>query len=308
MKMRLALLFLILTINISIIGGQDLALGAKNWYIYNIGLDIGKNIKTKFTQLYSLDLPDYKLGFVQTDVLFAYRIFGKQYLKFEYSLGNYRWGPSLIEQGLRQDIFKTVSFNRLNLNYEITHGLSKKVKNLTLAHDVEAQVYFPQPEKHRARIVYNTTLRYSYKKSNTNLIAYIGTGMFYYLGGRPITYYNEDGTIAAHKAPNGLHRFRVKGGITLKPYKKIPFTLTVFAIQQWEFNSGLFPYSRLNYSRPIPISSISYPFNPADYNIVQPFNNYFTVGLSVNYIFKISGSKKDGQRDKTRTPEDIDNL
>lgn len=295
MKLKF-LIILFLLCKLSGIYGQDLVLGAKNWYIYNVGLDVGKNIKTKFTQLYSVDLPDYRLGFVQTDILFAYRIFGKQFIKFEYSLGNYRWSPSLIAQGLRQDILNMVSFNRLNLNYEISHGLIKNIKNLNLSHEIEAQVFFPQPEKHRTRFVYNTTLRYAIKKSKTNISANIGTSIFYYLGGRPIGIYDELGNLTSNSSTNGIHRFRIKGGVSVKPYKKIPFTLTLFAIQQWEFNTRLFPNSRLNYTRTIPISSIQYPFNPADFNTAQPFNNYFTLGLSVSYIFKLKKPKTDGSQ------------
>jgi hypothetical protein len=291
MKLKF-LVVLFLLFNLTGIYAQDLVLGAKNWYIYNVGLDVGKNIKTKFTQLYSVDLPDYRLGFVQTDILFAYRIFGKQFIKFEYSLGNYRWSPSLIVQGLRQDILNMVSFNRLNLMYDISHPVIPKIKGLNLTHEIEAQVYFPQPEKHRTRFVYNTTLRYSIKKSKTNISANIGTSIFYYLGGRPIGIYDELGNLTSNSSTNGIHRFRVKGGLSIKPYKKIPFTLSLFALQQWEFNTRLFPNSRLNYTRTIPINSIQYPFNPADFNTAQPFNNYFAMGLSASYTFKFKKKSK----------------
>lgn len=287
---------------------QDLSNETKNWINYNINIDIGKNFKAGFTQLYSFDLPSYKLGFQQTDFSLSYKLLGVHWLHLEYSFSNYPWQSNFNELGLQKGLFDLGTFHRVNLFYNFSHPLSKKIPQLKLSHEIEAQVFFPSPEKHRARINYNTTLRYSNSKWPWRFSPYIGSSFYCYLGGRPVEYYDNEGNLIASNAPNGIHRFRLKTGFTVRPFKKQPISFTLYFIQQWEFNLPI-PYTELNYKPQIDISQIQYPFNPSDFKTQQPFNNYFTFGLSITYRIKIKLPQKNvDDRNKERKTEDIDNL
>lgn len=290
---RYCLLLCISLLSITTLLGQDLTNDTKTWFGYAVNLSIGKRFKGKVSQLYSIDLRNIlRLGFTQTDVMVAYKVMSRHYLQFEFSNAQYPWGSNFERLGRLNNALNLVGYQRLTLNYNFSHRLLKKNKKLKLKHYIIAQVFFPQPEKHRARFIYSFRLYYSDKKWFWRMSPYISSSVYYYLGGNPIAYYNEVGDVLAYQAPNGFHRFRIKTGVSFKPLKKTPLTITLYGIMQWEFNLNLFPYTQMNYRRPVPISSIRYPYEPNSTITEQPFNNYTTIGVQISYRIRIRLKRK----------------
>jgi hypothetical protein len=289
---RVYLLFLVSLLLHFPLAAQDLTNDVKTWIGYGIGVKIGKKFKVKVGQLYSMDISNIRFGFAQTDVVLAYRLARKHYLQLEYSNSQYRFFDGLQQIGFSQNLLGLISYQRFTLNYNTSHQLLKNNKLWKVKHYVSAQVFFPQPVKHRMRFIYTARLYYSNPKWPLKIQPYIATNLHYYLGGRPIAYHDEQGTIVAYNSPNGFHRIRLKTGGSFRPFKKIPFSITFYFIAQWEFNLNIFPNTGINYRKPEPLNQISYPFEPLDRDVVMPFNNYITVGLHLSYTFKVKLKKK----------------
>ncbi len=272
---------------------QDVTDDPKTWFGYGIKVAIGKRIKINVGQLYSVNLPEFTLGFMQTDIMVAYKIYGKHYIKFDFSNSQYRRSSVHTRLGFSENILNWVGFQRFTLRYDYGHRLIPNNKNLNFKHKVLAQVFFPRAEKHRARFIYTARLYYTDKRWPWRISPYLAFSLQYYLGGVPIVYYNEQGDVIAYNSPDGFHRFRFKTGFSLRPLKKHPLTCTFYVIWQWEFNNGLFPNRELNYTRPpMSIDNISHPYDPSLSRIQQPFNNYIAVGLHVSYTINVKLKKK----------------
>lgn len=285
------LLFLLFLLSFSL-SAQDLSNDIKSWAGYGISVKIGKRFKVKVTQLFSIDLTNSRFGFAQSDLILAYKLAPRNYIQLEYSNSQYRWFDRLKTLGLSKNVLGLVSYQRFTLSYNVSHRLLKNNKFLKLKHYVSAQVFFPRPIKHRMRFIYTARLYYSNPKWPLKIKPYFSSTLQYYLGGRPIAYYNQEGEVVAYNSPNGFHRVRIKTGSSFSPFKKIPLTVTLYAIFQWEFNTNLFPYTSINYKKPAPLDNISYPFEPINTKAIMPFNNYITIGLHLSYTIKIKPKKK----------------
>ncbi|MFK7797151.1 MAG: hypothetical protein AB8E82_06830 [Aureispira sp.] len=297
---RVYLLFLISLFSHFPLSAQDLTDDVKTWFGYGIGVKIGKRFKVKVGQLYSLDITTFRFGFAQTDVVLAYKLASKHYLQLEYSNSQYRFFDGLQQVGFSENLLGLISYQRFTLAYNTSHQLLKNNKFFKLKHYVSAQVFFPQPVKHRVRFIYTARLYYYNPKWSLKIKPYFATSLHYYLGGRPIAYHNELGDIVAYNAPNGFHRIRTKTGASIKPFKKVPLSITLYLIAQWEFNLNIIPYTGINYKKPEPLNQISYPFEPLDRDIIMPFNNYITLGLHLSYTFKVKLKKKKKKNDAKR--------
>ncbi|BDS10010.1 hypothetical protein [Aureispira anguillae] len=291
----LALFLLVNSLVVPNLQAQDLTDGIKSWFGYSVNVNIGKRFKGKFAQLYSVDLPDARFGFMQTDVTLAYKLTGRHYLQIEFSSAQYPWRSRHINFGFSNNPLGLTSYQRLTLNYNVSHKLLKKNNHLKLKHYAVAQLFFPQPEKHRVRFIYTLRIYYANKKWPWRISPYLASSLYYYLGGRPIIYYNNEGQITGYNSPNGYHRFRVKTGFSFRPFKNVLFNCTLYVIFQWEFNTGIFPNTDINYKRPISLDNVSYPFNPTSIKTQQPFNNYTAIGLHLSYRIKVALKKKNAR-------------
>lgn len=288
---KVVLLFLIFLWSFNLVA-QDLTDDLKTWMGYSLGVKIGKRFKVKIGQLYSVDVTTYRFGFAQSDFSASYKLAPRNYLELEYSNSQYRWFTRLEELGFSQNLLGLVDFQRFTLTYNVSHRLFKKNRLFKLKHYVSAQVFFPQPVKHRVRFVYTTRLYYSNPKWPLKIRPYLANTLHYYLGGRPIAYHDEQGSIVAYNSPDGFHRIRIKTGSSFAPVKTIPLTVTFYIIFQWEFNNNIFPNRGLNYTKPAPLDNINYPFEPLSVQTQLPFNNYITIGLHLSYTLKIKIKKK----------------
>lgn len=279
----------LLSLNLS---AQDLTNDVKSWLGYSLNIKVGKRFKAKVGQLYSFDINSSRFGFAQTNFVFVYKLATRNYLQLEYSNSQYRWYSYLRKLGFSENVLGLVGYQRLTLNYNGNHNLFKNNKCFRLKHSVSAQFFFPQPVKHRIRFVYTARLYYSNPKWPLKIKPFFANSLHYYLGGRPITYYNNQGRIIAYNSPDGFHRIRLKTGSSLAPLKKVPFTITLYIVFQWEFNNYLFPNRSLNYKKPATLTNISYPFKPLPINTKLPFNNYISIGLHLSYTIKVKIKKK----------------
>ncbi|WP_052599714.1 hypothetical protein [Aureispira sp. CCB-QB1] len=295
-SLRSVILLVVLSMLSANIFAQDLTNDLKSWLGYSINVKIGKRFKVSFAQLYSVDIATARFGFAQSDLKLGFKIASRNYLQLEYSNAQYRWSNRLTNFGLSENLLGLIDYQRFTISYNTSHKLLKKNKYFRLKHYVSAQVFFPQPEKHRMRFIYTARIYYTHPKWPLKLKPYISNSLYYYLGGRPISYYDDEGNVIAYNAPNGFHRIRIKTGCSLKPLKKVPFTVTLYLIFQWEFNNYIFPNQEINYQKPISLNNISYPFKPISPNIQYPFNNYITIGLHFSYQIKVKIKKKDARQ------------
>lgn len=267
--MRKLFLAITLVLGLIQIQAQDLSQDFKNWYIGGVNLRITKDATLKLNHLTSFDVAGYKLKFGQSGIAW------KQKLNDQWSTeGGYAYN---FIKGSE----KTIIYHRAHLN--ASHRV--KIGKLRMTNTVQGEYYFPQLQKFQARGVVTNKWSYYNRHWPLKISPYIKNQVFYYHGGREITYWipqdeldpelieasEEDEFV--EQAPNGWHRYRFTAGVRMKLAK--PLALSLFCIHQREFNTGWAPYRELN----VP--------NKSGTKIKRPFNNYSLIGLSLIYTLKL---------------------
>jgi hypothetical protein len=235
---------------------QDLPAGFKNWFSLGTDIQVNKKMSLEFSHLTCFNTKPYEVQFSQLSAGMEYKLDKNLYL-----LG-----------GVEQFHFRSGS------DFELYHKLStgillRKIFDLPIKQSLEAEWFLPLQRKHRLRGVY--TLSYSLKNDALPWKGrpFIKGQLYYYYGGRPLTYYGANGEVQSKQSPNDLHRYRLTGGIVFKPIKR--WNMTLYYAWNKEFNTGLFDHRDLN------IPNIDGTKTRAQ------FNNYSVLGLSFTYQIKL---------------------
>ena len=245
---------------------QDLAPGFKTWGSYALNWRVTKKASINFSQLVGINMNPFGFQFTQSDLNFEYRFDKQHSLAAGYK-------PNVFFSGGNINLY-----NRVYAEYEFRHTLFK----LPIKHIVTPEFHFPTLRKYQWRFIYG--FKYYFKNDflPIKMTPYIKGQIFYYLNGRPLTYYDSNGEAIVKQSPNDFHRYRIGGGITMKPTSN--FRLTFYYFYQQEFNTSLTENRDLN----IPSKNGS--------KIKYPFNNYHVVGFSMTQSIKSYKKKKNKKR------------
>ena len=253
--------------------GQDLKPGFKTWFDYTVEYQIQSKYIFGFNQIFSMNTQPYRLGFIQNDFGFDYRIKRRMYVGAGYVWSLFPDSQSLRNRyGLDPNVIGMLDFNRLYVDFSYKHDFfSKRVR---LKHKASFQYFWPQLRKYRYRITYYFKFYFRIKHFPWRGVPFIENRFYIYLDGIPANYYDVvTGDIVETAPPNGLHRYRLKTGVRFRP-GKARFYFTPYFFFQREFNTGLLPGHDLNIQNP---TSGKYSYR---------FNNYFVVGINATYRFK----------------------
>lgn len=242
---------------------QDLAPGWKHWMFFNFGLKVHKKVKFTAGNMISLNPDPYRFSFSSHSFNQSYRLSKPVELVSGYSATYFPRG----NEGRHV-------FHRLQLGAAFRH----KIAGIRVKHKIRAQYYLPVVQKYTVRVVYQFKVYWYNKWMPMRGRPYMAHNLFYYIGGRPLVYYDPEGAIAAYQSPTGLHRYRISFGYAFKPIKNL--SVTLFYNQQWEFNTGLFDNRGLNVIK------------PGDPDVRLPFNNYWNYGATFSYSLSTYKKKK----------------
>jgi hypothetical protein len=244
---------------------QDLAPGFKLWGSVGLDWEITNKFSLKYAQLLGYNANPAKLQFVQPEL----EVF-------------YKTGKLLtIGLGYKANFLK--NGGTFNLNSRVYNELvfRHKFLKLPIKHTITSEFFFPRLPKHRYRFIYS--LNYYFKNNFLpfKMTPYLKGEIYYYLGGKNISYYDQNSNLIVRQAPNDFHRYRLGGGITSKP---LPFMrATLYYLYQQEFNTTLTENRGLN------VLSKDQTYHK------QPFNNYHVIGLELEFDIdtkKASGTSK----------------
>jgi hypothetical protein len=255
--------------------GQDKKPGFKTWFDYTVEYNFKKSFTLSFNQILSFNTNPYRLGFIQNDFGFDYRIKRRMYVGAGYVWSLFPDSQSLRDRySLDPNIIGMLDFNRFYVDYSYKHTFFSK--RVLLKHKASFQYFWPQLRKYRYRITYSAKFYFKIRHFPWRGVPFLENKFYIYLDGIPANYYDlQTGEIVATKPPNGLHRYRLKTGVRFRP-AKARFYFTPYVFFQREFNTGLVPGNDLNI------------LNPTTNSYSNTFNNYYVVGFNLTYRFKTS--------------------
>ncbi len=275
-------ILLLLFISLQSTFSQDLLLGNKIWYSSYIYYKLSNKLSLDAYILNSFDAFDHSFSFNQNDLSLNYKLDSKQSIYVGYTQSFYKWQLFYDKYGKTISSLKTISFNRIFTGYKYRLNIFPQLR---LRNNIGIQYYLSQLEKYQLRFSYKGKLYWYNKNWPMKLKPFTQISLYYYQNGIPVIYYDNQGNIASFKSPNGLHRYRLKFGVNLKPVKKVKqLGITVYYAIQQEFNLKGFG-NDLNVIRPGNTNDIVYSFTPSSYGVKYPFNNFNVLGFQLNFIF-----------------------
>ncbi len=223
------------------------------WSTLGVSTKLNDNLKLSYYQLHSINLKGGGINFIQPDLGLAYKLNNKWSLEFHYS--------------------PTFSIDNNPNNQSLYHRISGKVKVKTkiskrfrMSNALVAEQHFTQRSKFQQRYYYRLDLFYRDTKLPWKLRPFINQKLYVYSNGKPLQYFNADGSLAENKSPNGLHAYRIQTGVKLYPTDKLIFAL--YYLKQKEFNAG---------------SNNINVLNPNTNNISRSFYDFSVLGLSLSF-------------------------
>ena len=235
---------------------QDLAPGFKTWGGIGINWRITKKSSINFSQLLGANLNPSTIQYTQSNINYDYRFNKRHSLKLGYK-------PSVYFSGGNVKLY-----NRGYTEYAFRH----KLFTLPIKHIVTSEFHFPTLKKYQFRFIYGVKYYFKNNFLPIKMTPYLKAQLFYYLRGKPLSYYDSNSDLIVKQSPSDFHRFRLGGGITMKPTRSL--RLSVYYFYQQEFNTNLTSNRDLN----IPSKNGS--------KIKYPFNNYHVVGISITQPIK----------------------
>jgi hypothetical protein len=248
---------------VSLTKAQDLESEFLHFYSYNFDYKLNTKVHFKAGELFTFKRDSYELQYTLFKLGATYRFSKRITTEFLYK-------PMLFK-GSTGDIW----YQRLSTSLIYRSTLF----SLPLKNTITAEWYSPLFKKYRYRFIY--TIKLSFKNNFLPLRAtpYIKYQLYYYLGGKPLNYWDENGEILlARNAPNDFHRYRVGAGVRFRPAKH--FYITIYYIWQEEFNTTFTNYRQLNI------------LNKSQTAIKYAFNDYQVLGLSLTYYLTKKRKKK----------------
>lgn len=237
--------------------GQDLPPGFKSWLGVGVEARASTRLTLKFSRMYSFEAgSSYDLQFSQSG------------LSGEYALRK----ATRLTGGYTSYYFK--SRNRFVLYHKISAGVRfRRLLGHRIKNAFRVEWYLPQQKKYRLRGIYSISYSFKHKMRFWKGRPFVKGQVYYYYGGKPYSFYDQEENLLAYQAPNDFHRFRVTGGVVFHPVKNLKATL--YYIWNKEFNTNLSGYRDLN----IPSKKGT--------KIKYPFNDYSVIGLSFVYKLKL---------------------
>ena len=174
---------------------------------------------------------------------------------------------------LEPGIFNTVAFHSLGVTLRRTDPIAQKLR---LSNRVAVIKYFPRFQKFGTRIQLTSQLNYVKRDLPFGIRPFVSGAIYYYIGGVPVNYYDEDFEIVNVASPDGFHRYRIRLGVNFRPVpSNRRLSMNMYYGINREFNgSG----NDLNFLRP---SS-----NGERFFTTYPFNDYNILGVQVNYFLR----------------------
>jgi hypothetical protein len=247
--------------SITLVKAQDIESKFIHFYSFNLDYKLNEKVHLQVGELFSFKTGTYNLQFTQFKLGGSYR--------FTERISSDIYFKPMLFKGSSRDIW----YQRLSasFNYRST------IFTLPLKNTLTAEWFSPQLQKYRYRFIYSIKLYFKNKFLPLRATPYLRGQLYYYLDGKPLNYWDENGeTLLARNSPNDFHRYRLSAGIRFRPAKH--FYVTLYYIQQEEFNTTFTKYRQLNI------------LNKSQTAIKYPFNDYQVLGLSLTYYLK---SKRD---------------
>lgn len=201
---------------------QDLSNNNKLWYGANVNYKLNNDFKVKFGSLYAQNTNPSDFSFAQFKLGLAYRIKKNLYANLSYEkqlLNDSRRKRELYN--ITPGLFNKLEFDQVNISTSYKHDL---VKRLSLDHEIEYEHFLIGVEKHKSRINYTAKLAYNIRKSS--ITPFLENQLYYYSGG---------------DISNGVKRYRLKAGASIKPIKDFAMTATIYHLIQNEFSTDQLP-------------------------------------------------------------------
>ncbi len=236
--------------------GQDLPSGFKNWFSVGAELSVSKKLAFDISLLNCTNTKPYELQFLQLSLGGTYKLHKNTYLL----------------AGVEQFHFRSGS--QFELYHKLSTGIQfRRIFGVPIKNIFEVEWYFPQQKKHRIRGVYTISYALKNKVLPWHGRPFLKGQLYYYYDGVPLTYYDANREVVAHHAPNDFHRFRLTGGLVLKPAKR--WSISLYYAWNKEFNTSLTENRDLNI------------LSKNGSKIKYPFNDYSVLGLSFTHQFKL---------------------
>lgn len=254
---------------------QDVAMGRKAWYSNYTSVRLNSRFSIDNFLVFSYDKDkNNRFGFAQTDLGLNYHYTKKFKVFVAYSNSQFRYSDSYLKKyNTEANSLGFMTFQRFGVGFQHNWRMNR---NFRMSNKLVGQYYFPTLEKYKFRYVFVGTLNYRHRKLPLNLRPFVQGFLYYYSGGLEYDYFNEDNGEIEPASPNGLHRYRVRGGFSLRPIPTFkPLSLKFYYGIQREFNTG--------FGNDINVEKIG-AYTGNVYTKMK-FNNYSIAGIQLNLIF-----------------------
>ncbi len=277
MKLSITLIIIGIVSFFNAIQAQDLFTGTKFWSGISMQKSIAKKNKIELEVLHSRNTNDFSFSFHQTSIFWQRKFADNLWWKAGYSLGNYQWNLTTYRSlGFIPNNYGLITIHRFSA--AIIHKI-KLSKHLKMKQILVPQYYLTPLSKYRLRTLYRLKLYYAKSKLPLKASPFVEGLLYHYFGGTPVIYSSDK-----YRSPNGIHRYRIKAGIKIKPVKSWKMRVILYYLYQQEFNiNGL--GQELNYLRPVR-NTFTYPSSPYKSNVLNPFNNYQVIGIHLTLSIK----------------------
>ncbi len=232
---------------------QDLPPGFKTYY--NLGMDmrLSKRWTARVKQLYGFEIDS------------------SYYLKLLLNTASFEYRPS---KNTRVEVAYRPMYFRGNTRFLWYHRISLKASQrlrldkFSWKNSLTAEWFFPIQPKYEYRFILASRL-YGPSVLPWKGKPYLQGQLYYYLNGKPLKYYDENGDWVVTQSPNDFHRYRISIGARFRPTRSL--RLSIYYTLQREFNTGLTQNRDIN----VP--------NRSGSKIRYAFNDYSVLGLSLTF-------------------------
>lgn len=228
---------------------------------------------------------------IRLDKNFAFRLsYFQNYQKGKFTYTQFGWNIShrLHEQlNLSIGFKKTTILKKDRATYRLSTGFTWASKKHPFRQSFTLEYDYPGSSKYSLRLGYSARIRHRVKFWGQKWYPYADLKFYYFSGGRERNYYSEERELLFTSSPEGLHRFRLSTGVSVRPNKWL--SLKTFLLWQNEFNL-LKNEKALNL------------VNPRNNKVRNTFSNYMVIGISTQITLKAYGNKR---KRKSKKQEEI---
>jgi Protein of unknown function (DUF2490) len=222
-----------------------------NWNGVTVSGSLTEKLSARFghTRAYNMS-EKYQNVFNQTQLQLSYELTKRWDIQ-----GGVQFITPTSDKKTRTRVFvRAAHTTRINKQFNWTNSLRIETNS-------KAETRF------RERIILTTRLGLRKRLELLRLAPSVSYSLFYNIGGNPIRYYDENAVQIARQTPDGLHRSR----LTINLNSKINSYLSVslYYMRQQEFNLLVPETRKMNV------------LDPVRNRILRPFNNYNTLGITM---------------------------